>query len=174
VSEYVKFSLVRTRAAISPFSGFDELNACRRKLLKLGLIGVAYDFERNWLRFEGSAIPSSESLTHAAIYESDAKAEAVIHCHDSKLWAPLLNQAPTSSKTIDYGTPELAYEIMQLFKQTDVRSRRILVMAGHAAGILTFGKDLEEAFAVLMHERKKAYETGWTASDRRAAGPPVH
>jgi hypothetical protein len=32
-------------------------------------------------------------------------------------------------------------------------------MAGHAAGILTLGKDLEEAFAILMHERKKAHET---------------
>jgi Class II Aldolase and Adducin N-terminal domain len=31
---------------------------------------VAYDFARNWLRYEGAAIPSSESLTHAAIYES--------------------------------------------------------------------------------------------------------
>ena len=34
---------------------------------------VAYDFERNWLQYEGSTIPSSESLTHAAIYESDPK-----------------------------------------------------------------------------------------------------
>jgi len=117
---------------------------------------VTYDFERNWLQYEGSTIPSSESLTHAAIYESDPKAGAVIHCHDSKLWTALLNQAPTSSKTIDYGTPQLAYEIMRLFKQTDVRSRKILVMAGHAAGILTHGEDLEEAFAVLMHERKRS------------------
>jgi ribulose-5-phosphate 4-epimerase/fuculose-1-phosphate aldolase len=117
---------------------------------------VAYDLEGNWLRFEGSRIPSSESLTHAAIYEPDSRAGAVIHCHDSKLWAALLNQAPTSSKTIDYGTPELAYEIMQLFKQTDVRNRKILVMAGHETGIMTFGKDLEEAFAVLMNERKKS------------------
>jgi hypothetical protein len=29
-------------------------------------------------------------------------------------------------------------------------------MAGHEAGIMTFGKDLEEAFAVLMNERKKS------------------
>jgi hypothetical protein len=72
------------------------------------------------------------------------------------LWAALLNQAPTSSKTIDYGTPQLAYEIMHLFNQSDVQSRKILVMAGHAAGIVTFGEDLEEAFAVLMHERKKS------------------
>ena len=197
MSEYAKFSCERTATETTPFSGLAELNAYRRRLLQLSLIGVdsngigfgnlsirdgatdnfyitgsatggmpeltpadcvkvvAYDFERNWLRFKGSSIPSSESLTHAAIYKSDPKTGAVIHCHDSKLWAALLNQAPTSSKTIDYGTPQLAYEIMHLFKQSDVRSRKILIMAGHAAGILTFGKDLEEAFAVLMHERKK-------------------
>jgi L-ribulose-5-phosphate 4-epimerase len=111
---------------------------------------VAYDFEKNRLRYEGSAIPSSESLTHAAIYESDAKAGSVIHCHDSKLWAALLNKAPTSSKTVDYGTPEMAYEVTRLFKITDLQSRKILVMAGHEGGIVAFGKDLEEAFAVLQ------------------------
>jgi Class II Aldolase and Adducin N-terminal domain len=96
---------------------------------------VAYDFEKNWLRYEGSAIPSSESLTHAAVYESDAKAGSVIHCHDSKLWAALLNQAPTSSKAVDYGTPEMAYEVTRLFKVNDLQSRKILVMAGHEGGL---------------------------------------
>jgi L-ribulose-5-phosphate 4-epimerase len=113
---------------------------------------VAYDFERNWVRYEGSVTPSSESLTHAAIYKSDARAGAIIHCHDSELWAALLNQAPTSPKGADYGTPELAREIMQLFTRTDVQSRKIVVMAGHQRGIVTFGTDLEEAFAVLMRE----------------------
>ena len=47
---------------------------------------LAYDFKRNWLRYEGAAIPSSESLTHAAVYKSDGSARAVIHCHDSSLW----------------------------------------------------------------------------------------
>jgi L-ribulose-5-phosphate 4-epimerase len=116
---------------------------------------VAYDFEKNWLRYEGSAIPSSESLTHAAVYESDAKAGSVIHCHDSKLWAALLNKAPTSSKAVDYGTPEMACEVTRLFKITEVQSTKILVMAGHEGGIVAFGKDLEEAFAVLMCERRE-------------------
>jgi ribulose-5-phosphate 4-epimerase/fuculose-1-phosphate aldolase len=117
---------------------------------------VAYDFERNQVRYEGSAMPSSESLTHAAIYESDPTAGAVVHCHNSKLWAALLNQAPTTSKAAEYGTPEMAYEIMQLFTRSDAQSRKIVVMAGHEGGILTFGRDLEEAFAVLMRERKQA------------------
>jgi L-ribulose-5-phosphate 4-epimerase len=118
---------------------------------------VACDFVKNRVRYEGSALPSSESLTHAAIYEADATAGAVIHCHDSKLWAAVLNEAPTTSKAADYGTPEMANEIMKLFTRTDVQSRKIVVMAGHEAGILTFGKDLEEAFAVLMHEQRKIY-----------------
>jgi L-ribulose-5-phosphate 4-epimerase len=197
VSEYIKFTCEKAAPEITPFHRLSELNAYRRKLLQLRLIGVdvngigfgnlsirdgttnnfyitgsatggiseltladcarvvAYDFEKKWLQYEGSAIPSSESLTHAAVYESDAKAGSVIHCHDSKLWAALLNQAPTSSKAVDYGTPEMAYEVTRLFKVTDVQSRKILVMAGHDGGIVAFGKDLEEAFAVLMCERRE-------------------
>ncbi len=198
MSDYIKFTHERATADIALFSKFGELNACRRKLLELRLIGVdshgtsfgnlsvrdgatsnfyitgsatgdlteltpadctkvvAYDFERNWLQYEGSAIPSSESLTHAAIYQSDSTAGGVIHCHESALWTALLNRAPTNSKRVSFGTPEMAYEIMRLFKVGDVRRRKILVMAGHEGGIATFGKDLDEAFAVLTFERKES------------------
>jgi L-ribulose-5-phosphate 4-epimerase len=118
---------------------------------------VACDFERNCVRYGGSALPSSESLTHAAIYKSDATAGAIIHCHDSRLWVGVLNEAPTTSKAAAYGTSEMANEITQLFTRTDVQSRKVVVMAGHEAGILTFGNDLEEAFAVLMRERQQIY-----------------
>jgi L-ribulose-5-phosphate 4-epimerase len=197
VSEYIKFTCEQVGAEITRFGNLAELNAYRRKLLQLRLIGVdakgigfgnlsiregatkifyitgsatgwkpeltladctrvvAYDFEKNWLRYDGSAIPSSESLTHAAVYESDAKVGSVIHCHESKLWAALLNKAPTSSKTVDYGTPEMACEVKRLFNVTDLQSRKILVMAGHEGGIVAFGKHLEEAFAVLMRERRE-------------------
>jgi L-ribulose-5-phosphate 4-epimerase len=195
VSEYVKFSCEPLAGDIASFSGLAELNAYRRKLLDLHLIGVdpkgigfgnlsvregatkefyitgsatggiheltladcakvvACDFERNQIGYEGSAMPSSESLTHAAIYESEATAGAVVHCHDFKFWAAALNEAPTTSKAAEYGTPEMAYEIMQLFRRTNAQTRKIVVMAGHEGGILTFGRDLEEAFAVLMRER---------------------
>jgi Class II Aldolase and Adducin N-terminal domain len=103
---------------------------------------VAYDFSRNWLRYEGAAIPSSESLTHAAIYESDPSTSAVIHCHDSVLWRTLFDRVPTTSKAVAYGTPEMGYEIMHLFTLSDMRSRQIFVMAGHKGGIVTFGKNL--------------------------------
>jgi L-ribulose-5-phosphate 4-epimerase len=196
VSHYVKFAYARTRAEIPAFDELVGLNACRRRLRALRVIGVdsngigfgnlsvrdgetnnfyvtgsatgglpeltaadcvrvvAYDFASNWLRYEGAAIPSSESLTHAAIYESDPSTSAVIHCHESVLWGTLLDRVPTTSKSVAYGTPEMAYEIMRLFKANDVRSRKILVMAGHKGGIVSFGKNLEEAFGVLMRERR--------------------
>jgi L-ribulose-5-phosphate 4-epimerase len=197
VSEYIKFTCEQAAMEITSFGALAELNAYRRKLLELRLIGVdangigfgnlsirdgttnnfyitgsatggkpeltladcarvvAYDFDKNWLRYEGSAIPSSESLTHAAIYASDAKAGSVIHCHDLKLWAALLNQAPTSSRAVEYGTPAMASEVARLFKVADVQSRKIFVMAGHEGGILAFGKNLDEAFVVLMRERRE-------------------
>jgi L-ribulose-5-phosphate 4-epimerase len=116
---------------------------------------VKYDFKNNWLRYEGGAIPSSESLTHAAVYQSDPKAGAVIHCHDTKLWAALLNQVPSSSQGVEYGTADMAREVTRLFEITDVQSRKIFVMAGHEGGIVTFGKDVGEALAVLMRQWKQ-------------------
>jgi L-ribulose-5-phosphate 4-epimerase len=157
MSHYVKFTYQRARVDIAPFDALAALNAYRQKLLEQRLIGVdsndvgfgnlsirdgvtenfyitgsatgglpeltmadcvrvvAYDFAKNWLRYEGAAIPSSESLTHAA---------------------------------------KMAYEIMRLFNVNNLRRRQMFVMAGHEGGIVTFGKDLQEAFAVLMRERK--------------------
>ncbi len=117
---------------------------------------VAYDFARNWLRCEGPAIASSESLTHAAVYASESTAGAVIHCHNSTLWAALLNHAPTTSKAAEYGTPELAFAVERLFKNSDVKAKKIFVMAGHEGGVVVFGKNLGEAFAVLEFEMSNA------------------
>jgi L-ribulose-5-phosphate 4-epimerase len=115
---------------------------------------VAYDFEENWLRYEGSAIPSSESLTHAAIYESDPTACAVIHGHDFDLWATLLHRVPTTSQAAAYGTPQMANEIIRLFNVSDLRTGKIFVMAGHEGGIVAFGENFEAAFDILTRERR--------------------
>ena len=196
MSHYVKFTYDRARSDVAPFTALVELNACRRKLLEMGLVGVDsngigfgnlsvrdgatqnfyitgsatgslaklsltdcvrvvnYDFKKNWLQYDGTATPSSESLTHAAIFESDPSISAVIHCHDLDLWRTLFDRAPTTSESVPYGTPEMAYEIMRLFRGNDMRKSKIFVMGGHEAGIVSFGKDLEEAFAVLLCERK--------------------
>ncbi len=118
---------------------------------------TACDFEKNWLRCEG-AVASSESLTHAAIYEADADAGAVIHGHNLGLWSALTGNVPTISDVVEYGTPEMAREVQHLFRTSDVRNTKLFMMAGHREGLVSFGKDLKDAFAVLM--RTKAEVTG--------------
>ena len=61
-----------------------------------GMRVVAYDFEQNWVGYEGSAVPSSESLTHAAIYKYEPTACAAIHCHQFAFWATSLHRVPTT------------------------------------------------------------------------------
>ena len=114
---------------------------------------LAWDFERNRVWYHGSVRPSSESMTHAAIYASDPTATGIIHCHSSTLWAAILNDAPTTCKAVQYGTPEMAHEIKRLFTRSNAQTRKIIAMAGHEGGILTFGTDLGDAFAVLLRER---------------------
>jgi L-ribulose-5-phosphate 4-epimerase len=114
---------------------------------------VAYDFVKNSVHYEGCSIPSSESLTHAAIYQSDPTAYAVIHCHDIVLWATLLDRVPTTSQTAACGTPQMASEIIRLLNVSDMRTRKIFVMAGHEGGIVAFGENFEDAFDILMNEK---------------------
>ena len=114
---------------------------------------TAFDFEKNWLRCEGSVVASSESLTHAAVYDSDPTAMAVIHGHDLKLWETLLNKVPATPKGVAYGTPAMAFAVQNLFGNTDVRDKKFFIMSGHEGGIVTFGKDLKTAFDILTRNR---------------------
>jgi L-ribulose-5-phosphate 4-epimerase len=116
---------------------------------------VAYDFARNWLQCEGVTVASSESLTHAAVYESDSTTCAVIHCHEMKLWKALLHKVPTTPEKVEYGTPEMAYAVRGLFDNTDVLKKKIFVMAGHEGGVVAFGRDLRSAFAQMTKDRIK-------------------
>ena len=93
----------------------------------------------------GPVKASSESLTHALLYETDKDINAVFHVHHRGIWKELMNVAPTTKKNIEYGTVSMAVEMRRLFKETDVAQQKIFVMAGHEEGIVTFGKTMDEA-----------------------------
>ncbi|MFA4855344.1 MAG: class II aldolase/adducin family protein [archaeon] len=109
-----------------------------------------FDFEKNWLACRGPVKASSESLSHAAIYESCPEANAVIHFHSQKMWKSLLGKVPTTDKNATYGSLEMVHEIMRLFRETSVRKEKIFAMAGHEDGLVSFGKNLDEAGQVLL------------------------
>ncbi|HXR80655.1 MAG TPA: class II aldolase/adducin family protein [Saprospiraceae bacterium] len=109
-----------------------------------------YNLSTNTVTCMGPVKASSESLTHALIYECSAATNAVIHIHNLDLWNRLLHHAPTSSENISYGTAEMANEIKRLFAETELREEKIIVMGGHQEGIISFGRDLEEAGSILI------------------------
>lgn len=106
---------------------------------------TAYNIDENSVVCRGPIKASSESMTHAAIYEADSSVNAIIHIHNLALWKKLMNTVPTTKKEVPYGTPEMAYEIFRLFKNSTVKGDKVIVMAGHDEGIIVFGKTLDEA-----------------------------
>ncbi len=109
-----------------------------------------YNFRENSLTCTGPIRASSESLTHASIYECSPETNAVIHVHNQNMWERLIDKVPTTSRHVLYGTPEMAGEIKRLFDDTTVSSEQILVMGGHPEGIISFGSTPEEAAKVLL------------------------
>ncbi|TAL70422.1 MAG: class II aldolase/adducin family protein [Bacteroidetes bacterium] len=108
-----------------------------------------FALEKNLIHCKGPVQASSESLTHAAIYSACEEANAVLHIHNLKIWNELKNKIPTTPEYAEYGTSELANEIIKLFESSDIIKHKILVMGGHPEGIISFGKNLEEAFQIL-------------------------
>jgi len=113
-----------------------------------------FDIEKNELNCIGESKASSESLTHAAIYKLSNKVKAVIHIHHSKMWKRYFEQLPTSNKLIQYGTPEMAFEIQRLYNEGQIVNSGILLMGGHQDGIIAWADSFKSAFDIL-----EQYET---------------
>lgn len=106
---------------------------------------VDYDIAANRVRCRGPVKASSESMTHAALYELDPAINAVVHVHNRPLWERHMERLPTTRADVAYGTPEMAREFARLYRDTAFRTTGIAVMAGHEDGILSFGDNLSEA-----------------------------
>lgn len=106
---------------------------------------ISYNLETNSLTAQGPIVASSESLTHAAIYQSDSSINAVFHGHHMDLWEHYLHKLPTSDVSVEYGTISMAHEIIRLYAETDMPNKQIMIMGGHKDGIISFGKSLDDA-----------------------------
>ena len=110
-----------------------------------------YDIEKNQVHCTGLVKASSESLTHAAVYDGNDQVNFVIHIHNMKLWQSLMNQVDTTNKNTPYGTPKMANEVRAMVK-SNPKNSGIIVMAGHEEGIIGYGRNRKEAEdAILKH-----------------------
>ena len=113
---------------------------------------INYNIDKNSLTCKGKINASSESLTHAIIYESLTEVKCVIHIHNKVMWEKLLfNEVTTSSESL-YGSIELANEIKELIKDIDLDKNKIIVLAGHEDGIFFFGKSISEIGSVILEQ----------------------
>jgi hypothetical protein len=108
------------------------------------------NYQENAVKCTGPLKASSESLTHAAIYEADQGTNAIVHVHCHDIWKKQKGLVPTTHDTYEYGSQELALDIFRLFRETDIIEKRILIMGGDPDGIITFGNDMDEAINILM------------------------
>ena len=99
---------------------------------------------------DATAIPSSESITHGMFYHADPTIQAVIHVHHLAFWQRLLDDYPTTSRTVAYGTPEMGQEILRLFRVNNLKECGLVAMGGHEEGIVAFGRNLNEAGSLLL------------------------
>ena len=105
----------------------------------------------------GPIAPSSESLTHFAIYQSCPQINFIFHVHSKHLWNYMLeNNYPKTSKDINYGTLEMAHAAKDLIKN---QQAGILAMEGHDEGIIAYGSSSEQAGKFILDTLKNSRQS---------------
>lgn len=125
-----------------------------------------YDERLNRVESRGTTLPSSESMTHGAIYDLGPHIRFVFHTHSAVIWrrARAL-RLPATEPDVPYGTPEMARAVTRLYRSTALAETQIFAMAGHEDGIVAFGRSAEEVGGVMLRCLARAYEAQCAESD---------
>jgi ribulose-5-phosphate 4-epimerase/fuculose-1-phosphate aldolase len=120
-----------------------------------------YDLVHNRVRSIGPVPPSSESLTHGAIYDIAPAVRAVLHGHAPEIWrhARALG-LPVTRPDVANGTPEMALEVQRLYRESTLSGTGILAMGGHVDGVIAFGNTAGEAGETLVRHLARALAAG--------------
>lgn len=105
--------------------------------------------ETNELWSEGPSRPSSESLTHAAIYAA-SPARFVAHIHHPALWRAVCSGALTLAQTppeATYGTPAMAAALSAISR--DATLPFAAAMTGHEDGLMAAAADPQSLLLLL-------------------------
>lgn len=112
---------------------------------------------KNQLKSAGEIKPSSESLTHASIYQQNTAIQSVVHIHNHEIWSNTKNlKLAYTSENIEYGTPEMANEVCRLFETEKFVHTGVFSMLGHVDGIIAFSDSIEQAAEIVIKLYVKA------------------
>lgn len=121
----------------------------------------AYSPGANRVVAEGPVPPSSESLTHAVLYDLDDRLHFVFHVHAPEIWrAARVLGLPTTDRAAAYGTPAMAEAVGELHARGALAVPGLFVMGGHEDGVVVFAERADEAGNLLVQTlaRALAYE----------------
>lgn len=104
------------------------------------------DIANNRVSSHGPIKPSSECMSHAAIYAARRDVMAVIHVHSPAIWQhhKALGLASTPAD-VGYGTPAMAAAIAGSLKHFSHADRGCIAMLGHEDGIICFADNMDAA-----------------------------
>lgn len=128
---------------------------------------TTYDYVRNHVRSRGPVLPSSESMTHGAVYDLWAATRWVFHVHAPVLWREARTLGlPLTRADVEYGTPEMAAEVLRLFRTSALRTTAVFAMGGHEDGVVSFGHTAREAGGALLEQLARAHARSSSPAER--------
>lgn len=114
------------------------------------------DPEQNRVVSTGPVLPSSESMTHGAVYRSCPGANCVLHIHSRTIFDGMVrHRCPATMESAAYGTPEIATSIEKRVLESGSDEGGI-VLLGHDEGVITYGPSVKRAF-ILVQELYNRY-----------------
>lgn len=115
---------------------------------------VDFSLRQNRLHAVGPIRPSSEALTHAAVYDAEPTVNCAIHVHSPEIWRQAESLAiPMVDRGIAYGTPDMASALAAIVRRNP---SGIAAMGGHEDGVIAFADSIDEAAGILLRTLARA------------------
>lgn len=127
----------------SDTGGFNSLERSHLSLV------TNVNIKENNLSCTGLTIASSESMSHAAIYNTLSSVKSIIHIHHKEMWNFYKGKLPTTDSSITYGTPEMAFAINREILSNS--NSNTLILGGHEDGIIVFNTSLSKCYSLIAN-----------------------
>ncbi len=102
----------------------------------------------------GPIAPSSESLTHHAVYSKNPKINFVFHIHHIQLWNYMLkNKFPNTPEDIDHRSQAMIEAAKKCTQENEVG---IFAISSSEGSVIAYGKNAEDAGKLILETLKKS------------------
>jgi hypothetical protein len=104
------------------------------------------DIQQNRVVSHGPVKPSSECMTHAAVYLASPQTTAIVHVHSAVIWHHYAElQLAATPADVEYGTPAMADAVRDCVLSLKDDQQGCITMLGHEDGVICFAASVESA-----------------------------